>query len=82
MANNPKKGPFQASIDLNQIPGYRSRFASLDSLIGPAKINMQPFEPTDLSIAVDAENLREKLGSHQDIRSNPGIILRRRGMQK
>lgn len=75
-----RKGPFDSNIDLKQIPSYQTRFMSMDKL--GSQINMQAPEPTDLAEAMDKENLREKLGSHQDIRSNPGIILRRWGMKK
>lgn len=76
-----KKGPFNISVDLEQIPSYASRFASMDGLTAnPIKLDLAP---VDLSIAMDAEkDLGKKLGSRQDIRSNPGIILRRYGLQK
>lgn len=81
--NNPKQGPFDSSYDLNKIPSYQSRFASMDSLVGE-KIDMQNcnekeregFYKTD-----EHEKLRAKLGSGQDIRTNPSIILRRKGVR-
>ena len=52
----------------------------MDSLTG-GPINIEQ-EGCDLSKAVDAApNLREKLNSGQDIRSNPSVILRRRGIR-
>jgi len=78
MANNPKKGPFDLSIDLNKIPSYESRFKSMDSLGGG--INMTHPEPVDTSLAHDPL-LKEKLKSGQDVRSNPSVILRRRGVR-
>lgn len=79
MSRNPKKGPFDLSVDLTQIPSFKSRFASMDSLTG-GKINM-PFEQVDLSQAQDADkNLRKKLASNTDIRSTPSIILRKKGI--
>lgn len=80
MKNNPKKGPFDLSIDLNKIPSYRTRFASMDNLAG-GKIDLKT-EACDIKPALDAEpNLREKLRSGQDIRSNPSVILRRKGVR-
>lgn len=80
MRKNPKKGPFDLSVDLTQIPSFRSRFTSMDHLTGgPIKTS---FEKVDLSQAVDAEkDLRAKLASGQDIRSTPSVILRRKGVR-
>ena len=78
MANNPKKGPFDLSIDLDKIPGYASRFKTMDSLGGI--IDMQKPEPVDTNLANDPL-LKEKLRSGQDVRSNPSVILRRRGVR-
>lgn len=79
-SKNPKKGPFDLSVDLCKIPSYRTRFSSMDSLTG-GPINIE-FDPVDKSQATDAEkNLRAKLGSHTDIRSTPSIILRRKGIR-
>lgn len=80
MKNNPKKGPFDLSVDLNKIPSYKSRFATMDGLTG-GPINITG-EKCDLSQAQDAaSDLREKLKSGQDIRSTPSVILRRRGVR-
>jgi len=80
MKNNPKKGPFDLSVDLNKIPSYRTRFASMDNLTG-GTINITG-EKCDLSQAQDAApDLREKLRSGQDIRSTPSVILRRKGVR-
>lgn len=76
---NPKKGPFDLSVDLDKIPSFGSRFASMDGLTGrPVKMEM---EETDVTPALDAHSLRAKLGSNQDIRSTPSIILRRKGVR-
>jgi len=77
---NPKKGPFDLSVDLTKIPSYRGRFNSMDSLTGgPIETK---FDRVDLKQACDAEkDLRAKLGSGQDIRSTPSIILRRKGVR-
>lgn len=66
MKNNPKKGPFDLSIDLTKIPSFRGRFASMDNLTG-GTIDMTT-QKCDLDQARDAEpNLREKLRSGQDV---------------
>lgn len=77
---NPKKGPFDLSVDLEKIPSFKTRFASMDNLTGGA-INID-HQATNLSEAVDAApSLREKLKSGQDIRSTPSVILRRKGIR-
>lgn len=76
---NQRKGPLSSSIDLMQIPGYRARFNKIDQT--NTGLNMTPLEKPDVSEAKDEFPLRDKLGSHQDIRSNPGVILRRYGMK-
>lgn len=74
---NPKKGPFDLSVDLDKIPGYRNRFLSMDRL---GNIVNQECDKVDLSQAKDAEkNLREKFVTGTDPRSLPSIILRRNG---
>lgn len=77
---NPKKGPFDLSVDLHKIPSYQTRFNSMDRLTGgPIDIKM---DPVDRAQAADAEkNLRAKLNSGTDIRSTPSIILRRKGIR-
>ena len=74
---NPRKGPFDLNIDLEQIPSYQTRFKSLDSMgssISMAKPKQVIKETPDL-------NLREKIGSGQDPRSLPSVILRRKGIR-
>lgn len=79
MKRNPKKGPFDLSVDLMQIPSFRSRFASMDSLTGsPIKMDA-PCETNP--IANPEPDLRERLRSGTDIRSTPSIILRRKGVR-
>lgn len=79
MGNNPKKGPFDLSVDLDKIPSYKTRFNSMDSLTGGA-IDMK-VSRTDPGEACDPENLREKLRTGTDQRSLPSIILRRKGIR-
>ena len=76
MANNPKKGPFDLNIDLDKIPSYATRFKSMDSM--GSCINMEPMPVSDTSLASDP-NLKAKIKSGQDVRSNPSVILRRQG---
>lgn len=76
---NPKKGPFDASIDLEQIPGYKARFNTAGNI--GATINTQLKSP-DISEAADHDkNLRAKFKSGTDIRSLPSIILRKKGQK-
>lgn len=72
------KSMFGLTVDLRQIPGYRARFGSVDKFGNIIDIKM---DSVDIKPALDAEpNLAAKLQSGQDIRSNPGIILRRKGI--
>lgn len=79
MSRNPKKGPFDLSVDLCRIPSFETRFASMDKLVDA--LPMSRTTEADLNQATDAENLRQKLRSNQDIRSNPNVILRRKGIR-
>lgn len=76
---NPKRGPFDLSIDLEQIPGYKARFMTMDR-VAP-QINLE-LESVSTKPAQDQfTNLREKLQSGQDQRSLPSVILRRKGVR-
>lgn len=78
MANNPKKGPFDLSINLNQIPSYGSRF--IPNTQSGEQINIIHDEEMDIKNASDSK-LVDKLKSGQDVRSNPSVILRRNGVR-
>lgn len=79
MANNPKKGPFDLSVDLDKIPGYKSRFNTLDSL---GNIIKPESERVSITPAVDQhKNLRQKFNSGQDPHTLPSTILRRKGVR-
>ena len=74
-----KKGPFDASIDLTQIPGYAARFNTAGNIGQQVNIKL---ESCDLSDAADAtKNLRAKFRSGTDVRSLPSVILRRKGQK-
>lgn len=76
---NAKKGPFELSIDLEQIPSYRARFGSVDKTGG--QINLK-LEGESTAYAQDqSKNLREKLCSGQNQFSLPSVILRRKGLK-
>ncbi len=74
---NPKKGPFDLSVDLDQIPGFRARFGR----VGPhAEIIDLKQEYVSTLPAQDAEkDLRAKFGSGQNQFTLPSVILRRNG---
>lgn len=80
MGKNIRRGPLDISLDPTQIPSFRSRFSRIDQQ--NAQLSMSGVKKVDIGDAKDAEPLAAKIGSHQDIRSNPGIILRRWGMKK
>lgn len=75
---NPKKGPFDLNIDLTQIPSFKTRFSSLDRFGKATK--MERPEHVDHAIVADPD-LKQKIGSMQDPRSNPSVILRRNGIR-
>ena len=75
---NAKKGPFQLSIDLTQIPSFKTRFMSLDRVAGG--INLKQ-EYVSTKPARDADkNLREKFGSGHNPFTVPSTILRKKGL--
>lgn len=75
-----KKGLYQSTISLNQIPSYQTRFLSMDKL-GSVGIPLT-MEKSDADLAADAEkDLRVKFASGQDQRSLPSVILRRKGVK-
>lgn len=77
---NPKKGPFDLSIDLDKIPSYKGRFMSMDRVSGQC-IDLK-IESVSTKPAQDAEkDLRAKFGTGTDQRSLPSIILRRKGLR-
>lgn len=76
---NPKKGPFDLSVDLEKIPGYSSRFLSLDAASGP-QISMTGKPPCEQVREKDSE-LRARLATGADQRSLPSVILRRKGVR-
>lgn len=80
MGRNIRRGPLDISLDPTQIPSFRARFNKIDQT--GSQLNMTRMPKADLGDAADAEPLAAKIGSHQDIRSNPGIILRRWGYKK
>jgi len=76
---NPKRGPFDLSIDLEKIPSYRSRFTSLNGVVPQANLKMKQ-EST--APARDADkNLREKFCTGTNPYSLPSIILRKKGVK-
>lgn len=76
---NPKKGPFDLSVDLEKIPSYRTRFQSMDAMAGGLKLKQ---EPVSTEAARDQhKNLREKLGTMTDRHTLPSVILRRKGIR-
>lgn len=77
---NPKKGPFDLSVDLDMIPGYRSRFLSMDVASGP-QIKMSDSGPSTEQIREKDSELKSRLGSGTDTRSLPSVILRRKGVR-
>lgn len=80
MIRNPKKGPFELSVDLEKIPSFKSRFMSLDRMTGQC-VNTE-LESVSTKPAQDQEkDLRAKLGTGTDPRSLPSIILRRKGLR-
>ena len=80
MGKNIRRGPLDISLDPTQIPSFRARFNKIDQT--SSQLSMSKMPKADISDAKDTEPLAAKIGSHQDIRSNPGIILRRWGLKK
>jgi len=76
---NPKKGPFDLSVNLENIPSYRSRFLSMDAVSGP-QIKMTGNPPSEQVREKDSE-LKARLASGTDTRSLPSVILRRKGVR-
>lgn len=76
---NTKKGPFDISIDLEQIPGFKARFGSVDPRGGVIKFEQ---ESVSTEAARDtSKDLRAKLGSGQNRFTLPSVILRRKGVR-
>lgn len=77
---NPKKGPFDLSVNLETIPSYRSRFMSMDAVSGP-QIKMSNTPSSNEQVREKDSELKARLASGTDPRSLPSVILRRKGVR-